>query len=91
MLEVVEAKRDSYKKQIQILKNSHNDEILRRDQLTEKYQETIKNLEKEFKDREKQLTEAQKDDIKEVFVESKGDHDEIKKRIEQEFGIKYAE
>ena len=34
MLEVVDAKRDSYKKQIEVLRKSHNDEIMKRNNLS---------------------------------------------------------
>ena len=91
LVEVIEAKRDSYKKQLEVLKNTHNDEILKRNNLSEKYAKTLEEVEAKFKEKEKELTEAQKIEIKEVVVKSRGNHDEIKRRIEKEFGIRYVE
>ena len=91
MMEVVEAKRDSYKKQVEILKAAHNDEILKRDDLSKRYQETIRKLEKEFESKKEQLTETQKNEIKEVVIKSKGNSDEIKRKIQEEFGFVLVE
>ena len=91
VIEVLEAKRDSYKKQIKILKDSHNREILKRESLSQKYEETLRKVEEKFKTEQKDLTRKQKNDIKEVVIKSKGDADEIKKRIQEEFGFEFIE
>ncbi len=91
MLEVVEAKRDSYKEQLQILRKSHNDEIIKRNNLSKKYETALAEMEKEFEKKERSLTESQKNDIKEVVIKSRGDSDEIKKKIQEEFGFIFVE
>ena len=50
LIEVIEAKRDSYRKQLEILRSSHNDEILKRDKLLEEYHKTVKKIEEDFFD-----------------------------------------
>ena len=89
MVEVIAAKRDSYKKQVEVLKESHNNELLKRDDLIRQYEETMGKIELEFAKKSKQLSEKQKSDIKEVVAKSKGDHEKIKKRIEEEFKIEF--
>lgn len=91
MLEVVEAKRDSYKKQLEVLRDSHNNEILKRNKLTEEYEEALKRVEEVYIKKEKRLTDSQKNEIKETVIKSKGNPEEIKRKIEKEFGIKYVE
>ena len=91
MLEVVEAKRDSYKKQVEVLRKSHNDEIIRRNNLSKKYEEALEEMEKQYEVEKRKLTEAQKNDIKEVVIKSKGNSDDIKKRIQEEFGFTLIE
>ena len=91
LLEVIEVKRDSYKKQIEVLKRTHRNELLKRDKLAEQYKRTLDKIEEDFKEKEKILSESQKEEIKEVIIKSKGNPDEIKKRIEEEFGFKYVE
>ena len=91
MLEVVEAKRESYKKQIEALRKSHNDEILKRNNLSKKYEEALQLMEEEFESEKRKLTESQKNAIKEVVIKSKGNTDEIKKKIQKEFGFNFVE
>jgi hypothetical protein len=91
MLEVIEAKRDSYKKQIEVLRRSHNKEILKRDGLIEQYEETIAKIEKTYAEEKKELSRREKEIIKEVVVKSKGNVDEIKQKIEKEFGLQFME
>ncbi len=90
MMEVIEAKRDSYRKQLEILKSTHNNEILKRNNLSEKYVETLEEIEIKFKEKEEELTEIQKEEIKEVVIKSKGNPEEIRRRIEKEFGFRYV-
>tara|TARA_B100001094_G_C18089499_1_gene749624 strand:+ start:1035 stop:1310 length:276 start_codon:yes stop_codon:yes gene_type:complete len=91
MLEVLEAKRDSYRRQLEVLRTSHNDEILKRNALSDKYRETLEELQKEFENKKKELTNRQKNDIKEVVIKSKGNPDEIKRKIKKEFGFVFVE
>ena len=91
VIEVLEAKKKSYKEQIEILKDSHNNEIIKRQSLTKKYEDTLEKIENQFRSEQKDLTKKQKNDIKEVVIKSKGDPDEIKKRIQEEFGFTLVE
>ena len=91
LIEVIEAKKESYKKQVDALRRSHNDEILKRDKLTMKYEETLSEIERKYKAREKELSEAEKNEIKEVVIKSRGNSYEIRERIEKEFGLKFVE
>ena len=91
LLDVIEAKRDSYKRQLEVLRKSHNEEILKRDKLTREYEEALRLVEKSFEEKEEKLTEAQKNEIREVIIKSKGNPSEIKKKIEEEFGFKFVD
>ncbi len=91
MIEVIEAKKESYKKQVEILKKTHNDELLARDELMEDYDKLLENIEKKFTEDRKKLSEKQKNDLKEVIIKSKGNPDEIRKKIEEEFGFNFVE
>jgi len=91
MLEVINAKKDSYKKQLEVLKDSHSREILERDRLMQHYEDALKKVEADFVKNKEELTNAHKNSIKEVVIKSKGNPDEIRKRIEEEFGIRYVE
>ncbi len=89
--DVMAARTESYKKQIQVLRESHNDELLKRDGLVERYEETMRALQESLEEKEKSLAKKQREEIKEVVLETKGNPDGIRKRIEEEFGIKFVE
>lgn len=91
MSEVMKSKKESYEKQVKVLRESHNSEILERENLIKEYQESLRKTETTFKEKERKLSEAQKDEIKEIVIKSKGNPDEIRKRIEKEFGFKFVE
>ena len=91
MSEVLEAKKESYQRQIQVLRESHNTEILKRENLIKEYTDSLRKVEENFRKKEKELSDIQKNEIKEVVIKSKGNPDEIKKRIEEEFGFKFVE
>ena len=91
MLEVLEAKKNSYKKQIAILNEKHTTEILKRDQLIEKYHETVEKVEQDFIKKSKELSLEQKTTIKEIIIDSKGDPDAVKAEIENVFNFTYVD
>ena len=87
MIEVIEAKKESYKKELEVLRTSHNDEILKRERLTQEYQRALELIEQEYEEKEESLTERHKNEIKEVVIKSRGKPEDIIKRIEREFGF----
>ena len=91
MLEVLEAKKDSYKKQITILNEKHATEILKRDKLIDQYHEAVEKIEEDFRKKSKDLTAKQKNTIKEIIIDSKGDPDAVKAEIENVFNFTYVD
>jgi len=91
IIDVLNAKKDSYEKQIKELKKRHNDEIIERDKLIAKYHETISIIEKKYAEKEKQLSLKEKKRIKEIVETSKGEADVVRKEIEKSFGFTFIE
>jgi len=89
MMEVIEAKRESYRKQLEVLNETHNTEISRRDQIIEDYEKALEKIEEGFELKKKNLSEKQKEQIKKLIEKSKGNPDEIRKEIENQFGFKF--
>jgi hypothetical protein len=85
--EVLEAKKESYEKQIEALKSAHTVEIKKREELHLKYKETIDIIEKEFKLKEEELSAIKKKKIKQIIKSSKDNPHEINKKIEDLFGF----
>ena len=91
LLEVIKTKDQSHKEEVEALKRSHKDEILKLKGLQSEYVKTIKELQESFEQQKKELSEKQVEDVKQIVIKSKGNPEEIKRRIEDEFGIKFKE
>jgi len=91
LVEVMEARKESYEKQINELKTRHNNEIMERDRLIQQYHETVSAIEKKYEEQEKKLKQKEKKKIKEIVEKSKGEPDVIKAEIEKNFGFIFVD
>ena len=91
IIEVLEAKNESHKKQIKALKETHMDELLKRDQLLDTYQQTVEKIKRDFEFGKLKLSQEQEEEIKKFVVDSKGNPDEIREKIESTFGFTYTD
>ena len=73
-----------------MLKRIHRDEVLKLKDLQQEYLQTLEELEKKFKEQNQQLSEKHVEDVKKIVIKSKGNPEEIKRKIENEFGIKFT-
>ena len=89
LVDVLEIKKQTHKKEVDALNKSHRDEILKLKGIQSEYVKTIEQLESKFEEQQKKLSEKQVEHIKEVVIKSKGNPEEIKRKIEDEFGIKF--
>jgi len=90
IIETLKIRKESYKDQIEAINRIHRNEILKRENLIEEYDETLKNIEQILREKQKKLTELQKEIIKDVIIKSKNEPEEVIRKIEQEFGITYV-
>ncbi len=86
-LDVLEAKKESYDKQIISLKENHKKELSERDKLVRTYHDTIKQLEVKYSEKSKVLTKANKQRVKEIVEKANGDPEAIRKKIEELFNL----
>ena len=84
-------KKESYEKQINELKSSHNNEIIERDRIIKQYHKTLSDIERKYEEAEKKLKLKEKRKIKEIVKKSKGEPDVIKAEIEKSFGFIYID
>ena len=91
IIEVLNARKDSYEKQLNDLKKRHNDEIIERDKLIKRYHEAVSLVEKKYAEKEKKLSLREKKRVKQIVSESKGNPDVIKKEIEKSFGFDFID
>ena len=87
--EVIEAKDDSHKKEVEVLNTSHSEELSERDELLEKYLKTVEDIENRNKSYRIKLREEERTRVKEIVENAKGDDNEIRSKIQDLFGITY--
>jgi Tfp pilus assembly protein PilO len=86
--DVLEARKEAHKKEIETLRNNHRHELEQRDRSIEEYQKAMLRVEEEFRKRGEQIEEAHKQRVKEI---TSANPDKIREKIEKEFGFKYVE
>ena len=89
--EVLKIKEASHREEVEALKKLHKEQLLKLNGLQAEYIKTIRNLEQSFQEQKKQLSKKQVEDVKEIVIKSKGNPEEIKRKIENEFGIKFKD
>ena len=87
--QVLELNKKSHREEIEAINRAHKDEIIKLRNLQLKYRDTISKLEKEFDIQNKELSEKHIEDVKEIVIKSKGNPNEIIRKIEDDFGIKF--
>ena len=87
--DVIAAKQESHKKEVETLEKIHSDEIMKLKGAQKEYLKTIEQLEAKFKQQKIELTKKQTEDVKKIVLKSKGNPEEIIRKIENDFGIKF--
>lgn len=91
ILEMFEASKQSYKKEIDVLSKSYEAEIEKRNQLIAEYKATLKKIEEEYKIKSKDLSEREREEIKKILEEYEGDPEGLAERMSEAFGIEHVQ
>jgi len=89
--QILKIREASYKAQIDEINRAHAEELKKRDEILEKYNKTVFNLEKEFAKNNKELDEKKKKSVKEIVEKYYNDPDTLAKMIGKRFGFEYTE
>jgi hypothetical protein len=84
-MDVLEARKESYEKQIVQLKENHKRELSERDHNIKEYHKTLEEIEEKYSDKNVKITKANKKRVKEIVQNSKGNPDAVKQKIEELF------
>jgi len=87
VLDVLEAKKESYDKQVVTLKENHKKELSERDKLIKQYHDTIEELEKTHVEKSIALTSTKKRKVRKIIEETRDDPDAVKEKIEKLFSL----
>ena len=86
-MEVLEAGKESYEKQIVQLKDNHKKELSERDKNIKQYHEAVEQIEAKYAEKGAKITKANKQRIKEVVRDSRENPDEVREKIEKLFNL----
>ena len=82
---------DSYNKEVEVLQNSHDDELQKRNEVIRKHGESIDRLEKEYSGSKDELDVEKRSRYLELLSLYGSDPDGINEILEREFGFKHVE
>jgi len=91
IMDVLYSAEKSYRDQIEILNESHEREIQKRDEVLKRYEKTIKQLEEDRKRKNEELTTKEKKRVKELAEKHKDDPEAFAREIADKFGFEYVE
>ena len=81
----------SYNKEVEVLQNSHDAELQKRNEVIRKHSESIDRLEKEYSGSKDELDIEKRSRYLELLGLYNSDPDGINKILEREFGFKHVE
>ena len=82
---------ENYKKEVEVLENSHKEEIRKRDEAIKRHNDDIKKLEEKYAGDKEELDVQKRSRYLELVKMYKSDPESINKILEEEFGFKYEE
>ena len=88
---VLDATVENYKKEVEVLENSHKEEIRKRDEAIKKHNEDIKRLEEKYAGDKEELDVKRRSRYLELVKMYDTDPENINKILQEEFGFKYEE
>lgn len=88
---VLDTTLENYKKEVEVLENSHKEEIRKRDEAIQKHNDNIRKLEEKYAGNKQELDLQKRSRYLELVKMYKSDPESINKILEEEFGFKYEE
>ncbi len=82
---------ENYKKEVEVLENSHKEEIRKRDEAIKKHNDDIKKLEERYAGDRQELDVKKRSRYLELVKMYDTDPENINKILQEEFGFRYEE
>ena len=87
VMDVFEGQRESYKKEIEILNDTHKKEGEEKIKALDTYNENLKALEEEYAKRNETLSAAKRKELKKLVDESYNDPDRLAEELSELYGL----
>ena len=91
ILEVLDASKESYQKQLEVVNKSHEEEIQKRDDMILKYQDSLKKIEEEYKIKLSDLDNKKKEEVVKIVKENENTPDALARELGKLLGADYVE
>ena len=88
MSEIIERISDDYEREIGAIEDAHSDKILAHRKATERYHETIAEVEKRYHVANRELDKKKQKEIAKLIKDNKDDPDEITRKLAELTGFK---
>jgi len=88
MSEIIERISDDYEREIGVIEDAHSDKIVAHRKATERYHETIAEVEKRYHAASHELDKKKKKEITKLIKDNKNDPDEITRKLAELTGFK---
>ena len=89
-IDALEARRESYKKEIDILNDTHKKEADEKAKVLEVYNENLKTLEEEYAKRNESLNSKKKKELKKLVEESYNDPKTLSRELAKLYGFEHG-
>ena len=86
---VLDTTLENYKKEVEVLENSHKEEIRKRDKAIQKHNDNIRKLEEKYAGDKQELSVEKRSRYLELVKMYDTDPESINKILEEEFGFKH--
>jgi len=90
VIDAFEGQRESYKKEIEILNDTHKKEGEEKIKALEAYNENLKALEEEYAKRNETLNTAKKKELKKLIDESYNDPEKLSRELARLYGLEHG-
>ncbi len=91
MMKVLETARKSYEDEMAAVNKTHEDEIRKRDEAIQKYNDLIDSIEEQYAEDRDKLSQEKKERIRELIDSHGSDKTALDKALREEFGFEYVE
>ena len=89
-LKLLKTRTESYKEQIDVLNESHTNEIAKRAEIIQVHQEVMEQLDEQLEEDLSEIEKNKEKRVKEIIKESHGDPEELSKALSNAFGITFV-
>ena len=91
VMKVMKSSTKRYEEEINAIKDSHENEIRKRDEITRKYSNVLSAIEKKYEEDKLELNRQKKKKLLDLIEKYYDDNSSLAREISEKFGVEYVE